>query len=200
LQDVNLTLAQGEFVALAGPSGCGKSTLLNILGLLDKPSSGSYRLFDRELVGATESELASVRRGNIGFVFQGFNLLRELTALENVELPLLSTTLTLRARRDRARELLEIVGLIDMEARLPAHLSGGQQQRAAIARALVIEPHLLLADEPTGDLDAESEREVLDLLQTLHGMGTTIVIATHSEAEMPFASRQLRMEGGRVVA
>ena len=198
LDGVDLALAPRELVALTGPSGCGKTTLLNVLGLLDAPTSGSYRLFERELVGEGEGERTRLRRGNIGFVFQGFNLLRELTVFENVELPLLGTTMGSGERRDRVREMLELTGLARLAGRRPGGLSGGQQQRAAIARALVGDPRLLLADEPTGDLDVGGEAEVLELFATLADLGTAIVIATHSARAESVASRCLYMRAGRI--
>jgi putative ABC transport system ATP-binding protein len=200
LDGIDLDLAAGEFVALTGPSGCGKSTLLGILGLLDTPTSGSYRLDDRELVGESEEELSRLRRGKIGFVFQGFNLLRELTVFENVELPLLATDMPARTRRDRVREILELLDIAQRGTCRPGEISGGQQQRVAIARAVVIDPLLLVADEPTGDLDAASEIEVLDVLRTLSDLGTTIVMATHSPACGSYVSRRLQMIAGRLVA
>jgi putative ABC transport system ATP-binding protein len=198
LDEVDLALQAGEFVALTGPSGGGKTTLLNILGLLDRPTSGSYRLQGRELIGASEDELTRVRRGNIGFVFQGFNLLRELTVVENVELPLLGTALTSQQRRDRVREVLELVELDECGASRPGQLSGGQQQRAAIARAIVGDPRLVLADEPTGDLDADGESGVMDLLRTLSSLGTTVVMATHSTVFEKFVDRRIHLASGRL--
>lgn len=199
LNGVDLELQQGQFIALMGPSGSGKTTLLNVLGLLDVPDEGSYTWYGRELVGTSESDRTNIRRGNIGFVFQGFNLLRDRTALENVELPLLGTTMAVGVRRDRAREILELAGMGECCDRLPHQLSGGQQQRVAVARAVVGDPRLLLADEPTGDLDEAGEAEVLDLLKTVSELGTTVLMATHSGHAASQAQARLQMRDGIIV-
>ena len=199
LEDVTLSIGAGEFVAIAGPSGSGKSTLMHILGCLDVPSSGTYRLAGEDVGTMHEDDLAEVRNERIGFVFQQFNLLPSLSALRNVELPLAYSGVSRAERRRRALDALERVSLADRVEHRPGELSGGQQQRVAVARALVTEPALILADEPTGNLDSASTRDVLGLLQDLHRSGRTIVLITHEHDIAAAAGRVVRMLDGRVV-
>ena len=199
LRDVDLEIRQGEFVAITGPSGSGKSTLMHILGCLDVPSSGSYRLAGDDVGAMTDDELADVRNRRIGFVFQQFNLLASLTAVRNVELPLTYSGVGRHERRQRAVAALERVGLGDRLDHRPGELSGGQQQRVAVARALVTEPSLILADEPTGNLDSASTHEILGLFADLHGSGRTIVLITHESDVAAAAGRSVRMLDGRLV-
>ncbi|MCS7268664.1 MAG: ABC transporter ATP-binding protein [Geminicoccaceae bacterium] len=200
LDSVDLAVTAGEFVAITGPSGSGKSTAMNILGCLDRPTSGSYRFAGRPLERAPREVLALVRRHFIGFVFQGFNLLPRTSALENVELPLVYRGLPAAERRARARAALARVGLADRERHSVSELSGGQQQRVAIARALVSEPVLLLADEPTGNLDSKTSHEIMALLSELNRGGLTIVMVTHEPDIAAYAARELRFRDGRIVA
>ncbi|MGH6953521.1 MAG: ATP-binding cassette domain-containing protein, partial [Alphaproteobacteria bacterium] len=198
LAGVTLSIEPGEFVAIMGPSGSGKSTLMHVLGILDVPSSGSYGLFGTEVSTLGDAELASFRSRTIGFVFQQFNLLSRVTALENVAVPMLYSANG--ADHTRARGLLEQVGLGDRASHRPPELSGGQQQRVAIARALVNEPRLILADEPTGNLDSASEGEILAILHTLHERGITVIVVTHEPEIAAHASRVIRMRDGRVLS
>ncbi|WP_040778748.1 ABC transporter ATP-binding protein [Calidithermus timidus] len=198
LRGVDLIIEQGEYVALMGPSGSGKSTLMHIIGLLDSPSGGSYRLGGRSVEGLSEVELARIRNRRIGFVFQAFFLLPRLTALHNVALPLVYRGVPSAERLKRARAALESVGLGDRLDHLPAELSGGQKQRVAIARALVQEPDLLLADEPTGNLDSRSSEEILGLFDELHRQGKTIVMVTHEPDVGARAQRIVRLRDGRI--
>jgi putative ABC transport system ATP-binding protein len=200
LRDVSLDIAEGEFVAISGPSGSGKSTLMHIIGCLDVPSSGRYRLAGEDVSAMTEDQLAEVRNRRIGFVFQQFNLLPSLTALRNVELPLAYAGVSRHDRRERAAAALAGVGLADRLEHRPGELSGGQQQRVAVARALVTEPALLLADEPTGNLDSGSTREILSLFEDLHRSGRTIVLITHEPDVAAAADRVVRMLDGSVAA
>jgi putative ABC transport system ATP-binding protein len=179
LKSISLTIPTGAFVAITGPSGSGKSTFMNVLGCLDRPTSGSYRLAGQDVSGLNETELAHVRGRRLGFVFQGFNLLQQVTTLENVELPMVYAGVPTRERRERAISALESVGLGDRLQHRPAQLSGGQQQRVAIARSLVNHPDLILADEPTGNLDTKTTSEVLDIFQKLNDDGISIVVVTH---------------------
>ena len=199
LRGVTMEIEAGEFVAVAGPSGSGKSTLMHILGCLDTPTTGTYRLAGRDVSGLTEDELATVRNERIGFVFQQFNLLASMTAWRNVELPLAYAGVPRAERRERAADALERVGLGDRLEHKPGELSGGQQQRVAIARALVTEPALMLADEPTGNLDSTSSADVLRLLHELHDAGRTIVLITHEHDVAAATDRIINVYDGQVV-
>jgi putative ABC transport system ATP-binding protein len=199
VRDVSIRISKGEFVALVGPSGCGKSTLLNMIGLVEKPSSGTLELLGKELHAAPEKVLTEVRRTQLGYVFQAFNLLSTLTVEENVMLPCMVLGHSEESARMRARELLGKLGLAHRTAVMPATLSGGEMQRVAIARAVAHKPKLLLADEPTGNLDSVAGEAVLDLLQAIHSEGTPILMATHSEVAMKRATRVIRMRDGAVV-
>jgi putative ABC transport system ATP-binding protein len=198
LRDVDLEIAEGDFVAIAGPSGSGKSTLMHIIGCLDSPTSGTYRLAGQDVSTMTEERLANVRNRRIGFVFQQFNLLPSLTAWRNVELPLAYSGMPRAERRERAITALERVGLSDRVHHRPGELSGGQQQRVAVARALVTEPALILADEPTGNLDSVSTADVLGLLQEVHQSGRTVVLITHEQDIAAAARRIIRIRDGQV--
>jgi putative ABC transport system ATP-binding protein len=200
LDDVTLEIKAGEFVAVMGPSGCGKSTLLNILGLIDAPSGGSYALDGVEVSRLSEGRLVGMRKRRLGFVFQSFNLIDELSVQENVELPLLYCGVPRSERRSRVREVLELVGLEARARHKPAQLSGGQQQRVAIARAVVNDPRVILADEPTGNLDTKNGEEVMGMLKTLNEQGSTIVMVTHSPVHAKEAQRVIEMLDGRVVS
>lgn len=198
LSGVRLTVEAGEFVAVTGPSGCGKSTLLSILGLLDLPTSGNYRLLGTPTRDMSPADRARIRNRHIGFVFQAFNLIGELTVQENVELPLIYRGLPPRERRERAREALNQVGLTDRTRHFPAELSGGGQQRVAVARAVVGEPALLLADEPTGNLDSAHALDIMDRLTALNRRGTTILLVTHNPEYAGRAGRVVPLRDGRV--
>ena len=200
LDGVDFDLTNGEFVAVMGPSGCGKSTLLNIVGLIDNPSSGEYFFFEREISRYSENRLAHLRKGNVGFIFQSFNLIDELNVYENVELPLLYQKVSKTQRRNLVREALELVGLSARAKHKPDQLSGGQQQRVAVARAVVGNPKLILADEPTGNLDSKNGEEVMDMLATLNEQGTTVLMVTHSPTHAARAHRIVNLLDGRVVA
>ena len=199
LAGVSVDIAQGEFIAVMGPSGSGKSTFMNLLGCLDRPTSGEYVLGSRRVSELAGDELAEVRNRNIGFVFQNFNLLARTAALENVELPLVYAGVAAGERRNRALEMLARVGLAERAHHQPAQLSGGQQQRVAIARALVTRPLLILADEPTGALDSRTSLEIMGLLQELNRQGMTVVLVTHESDVARFAQRMLRFRDGRLV-
>jgi putative ABC transport system ATP-binding protein len=200
LADVSLDIREGEFVCVMGPSGCGKSTLLNIVAMLDTPSGGNYSLGGVEVAHAAESQLADIRRGNVGFIFQNFMLLDNLSVYENVELPLLCLKVPRHKRQARVREVLELVDLQARARHLPMQLSGGQQQRVAIARAVVGDPKLIVADEPTGNLGSRHGEEVMEMLMTLKRQGTTILMATHSQVHADSADRRLNLLDGRLVS
>lgn len=199
LNNVNLEVKEGEFVAIMGPSGCGKSTLLNILGLLDNPTSGEFYLDGHEVSRFSERARTNMRKGNIGFVFQSFNLIDELTVFENIELPLLYMKVSAAERRNRVEEAMERMRISHRRKHFPQQLSGGQQQRVAIARAVVSRPRLILADEPTGNLDSANGEEVMSLLSKLNNDGTTIVMVTHSPSDAEKAHRIVQLFDGYVV-
>ncbi len=199
LNNVSIEVKEGEFVAIMGPSGCGKSTLLNILGLLDNPTGGKYYLNGVEVGSYTESQRTSLRKGVIGFVFQSFNLIDELNVYENIELPLLYLGVPSAERKRKVEAAMERMGITHRAKHFPQQLSGGQQQRVAIARAVVSGPKLILADEPTGNLDSKNGREVMELLTELHKEGTTIVMVTHSQHDAGFADRVINLFDGQVV-
>ena len=200
LNNINLEIKQGEYVAIMGPSGCGKSTLLNVLGMIDKASSGKYYFFDEEVSNYSERQRAGLRKSNIGFIFQSFNLIDELTVYENVELPLLYLGYSSSERKERVNANLEQMEIIARKSHFPQQLSGGQQQRVAVARAVVAKPKLILADEPTGNLDSAHGEEVMKLMQDLHETGTTIVMVTHSPAYAEHAHRIIHLFDGHVVS
>ena len=199
LNKVSIEVKEGEFVAIMGPSGCGKSTLLNILGLLDNPTSGEYYLNGIEVSRYTEAQRTKLRKGIIGFVFQSFNLIDELNVYENIELPLLYMGVSATERKKKVQEAMERMAIVHREKHFPQQLSGGQQQRVAIARAVVANPKLILADEPTGNLDSKNGQEVMNLLSELNKEGTTIVMVTHSQHDAGFASRIINLFDGKVV-
>ncbi|WP_108422390.1 ABC transporter ATP-binding protein [Flagellimonas amoyensis] len=199
LNGVNLKVAEGEFVAIMGPSGCGKSTLLNIIGMLDNPSDGSYKFAGHEVGGLKESQRTQLRKGNLGFVFQSFNLIDELTVFENVELPLIYLKMSKAERKEKVQKVLERMKIAHREKHFPQQLSGGQQQRVAIARAVVTNPKLILADEPTGNLDSKNGIEVMNLLTELNQEGTTIVMVTHSDRDSHYAHRVINLFDGQIV-
>ncbi len=199
LNGVSFEVKEGEFVAVMGPSGCGKSTLLNILGLLDNPTDGSYHLLGSEVGGLREKERTQFRKGNLGFVFQSFNLIDEMTVFENVELPLVYMGVKASERKRRVNEMLDRMNISHRAGHFPQQLSGGQQQRVAIARAVVSNPKLVLADEPTGNLDSKNGQEVMALLQELNREGTTIIMVTHSQHDAQFASRTICLFDGQIV-
>ena len=199
LHDVTLEIKEGEFVAIMGPSGCGKSTLLNILGLLDNPTNGSYELNGTDVSKFTEAERTNLRKGIIGFVFQSFNLIDELNVYENIELPLLYMGVPKEERKRRVKEAMTRMDIAHREKHFPQQLSGGQQQRVAIARAVVANPKLILADEPTGNLDSKNGKEVMNLLTQLNKEGTTVVMVTHSQHDAGYATRTINLFDGQVV-
>jgi len=199
LNNIEFNVVHGEFVAIMGPSGCGKSTLLNILGLLDTPSIGEYYFMDKEVSQYKESQLTDLRKGNVGFIFQSFNLIDELNVYENVELPLLYLRMTSKERKRKVEEVLERMKISHRRNHFPQQLSGGQQQRVAVARAVVTHPKLILADEPTGNLDSVNGEEVLKLLEELNDEGTTIVMVTHSPAHAERAHRVVQLFDGNIV-
>ena len=200
LQNVSLQVKKGEFVAIMGPSGCGKSTLLNILGLLDNPTEGTYLLDGTDVSRMQEDERTELRKGKLGFVFQSFNLIDELTVQENIELPLLYMNVSKKERRQKVKEVVERVAMSHRAGHFPAQLSGGQQQRVAIARAVISRPHIILADEPTGNLDSKHGKEVMELLKELHREGTTIIMVTHSLHDANYAERIINLFDGEIVS
>lgn len=200
LYDINLLITKGEFAAIMGPSGCGKSTLLNIIGMLDSPDSGSYMFEEKEVGNLKEKDLANVRKARIGFVFQSFNLIDELTVYENIELPLIYAGMSTSDRKKAVSEVMEKMEIAHRRNHFPQQLSGGQQQRVAVARAVVTNPALILADEPTGNLDSRNGEEVMKLLKSLNREGTTVVMVTHSAEHAEYASRTIQMLDGKVVA
>ncbi|UOQ54857.1 ABC transporter ATP-binding protein [Hymenobacter cellulosivorans] len=199
LNDVSLTVQEGEFVAIMGPSGCGKSTLLNIIGLLDEPDGGTFAFAGTDVTHVTERRRAELRKTHIGFVFQSFNLIEELTVAENVELPLIYLGVGAAERKQKVERVLEKMQIMHRRNHFPQQLSGGQQQRVAVARAVVNSPRLILADEPTGNLDSSNGNEVMELLTELNEAGTTIVMVTHSEHDARYAHRVVRLLDGQVV-
>jgi putative ABC transport system ATP-binding protein len=199
LDGINMEIKQGEFVSIMGPSGCGKSTLMNILGLLDNPESGEYHFLDQEVSKYTERQKAQLRKENIGFVFQSFNLIDELTVYENVELPLLYLKMSSSERKKKVEEALERIQMMHRKNHFPQQLSGGQQQRVAVARAIVCNPKLILADEPTGNLDSTHGDEVMKMLTELHEGGTTIIMVTHSPTYAEYGSRTVHLFDGKIV-
>jgi putative ABC transport system ATP-binding protein len=199
LDDISLSIAKGEYVSVMGPSGSGKSTLLNVIALLDQPSAGHYRLNDRPVTQLSDDELAKVRRENIGFVFQFFHLIPRLTAAENIEMPMILAGVSSTARKQRVAEALAEVGLEDRAHHKPDQLSGGQLQRVAIARAMIMKPEILLADEPTGNLDSQSGKEIIELLEGLNRQGVTLMIITHDQNIGGRARRKIRIVDGKLV-
>ena len=199
LNKVSFVINEGEFVAIMGPSGCGKSTLLNILGLLDQPDGGSFQFMGQEISGFNERQRAELRKKNIGFVFQSFNLIDELTVFENVELPLIYLGVGAAERKQKVEAVLEKMQIMHRRNHFPQQLSGGQQQRVAVARAVIQKPRLILADEPTGNLDSSNGNEVMELLTDLNENGTTVIMVTHSEHDARYAHRILRLLDGEVV-
>ncbi len=199
LNTVNIAIEQGEFVAVMGPSGCGKSTLLNVIGMLDRPSEGEYFFMGEDVAGYGESKLSDIRKQNIGFIFQNFNLIDELSVHENIELALLYHDISARDRKHRIAEVMDKVGIAHRAKHRPSQLSGGQQQRVAVARAVVGNQSLILADEPTGNLDSVHGQEVMEMLQGLNDEGTTIVMVTHSAAHADYARRTINLFDGHVV-
>lgn len=200
LNEVTMQVKQGEFVAIMGPSGCGKSTLLSILGTLDSPTAGSYYFDGKQVDKMSENQLTALRKGNLGFIFQSFNLIDELSVYENVELPLVYLGVKSAERKARVNKVLEKVNLLHRANHLPQQLSGGQQQRVAIARAVIADCKLLLADEPTGNLDSVNGVEVMELLAELNNQGTTIIIVTHSQRDATYAHRVIQLFDGKIIA
>lgn len=200
LNEVSLTIHQGEFISIMGPSGSGKSTLLNIVGLLDTASSGSYHLLDKEIMGLKEQEKAKVRKHNIGFIFQNFNLIDELSVYDNIELPLIYNGISTSQRKEKVEMIAERLGLSHRLRHFPQQLSGGQQQRVAVARALINDPKIILADEPTGNLDSKNGNEVMELLTDLHAQGSTILMVTHSDYDASFSQKTILMKDGIILS
>ena len=199
LNEISLEIKQGEFVTIMGASGCGKSTLLNIVGLLDNVTSGSYKLLDTEVNGLSEKEKSKMRKQNIGFVFQNFNLIDELSVYDNIELPLIYNNVPAGERKKRVEAMAERLGISHRMKHYPQQLSGGQQQRVAVARALINDPKIILADEPTGNLDSKNGNEVMELLTDLHANGATILMVTHSDYDASFSQKTIFMKDGMVL-
>lgn len=199
LREVSLEVKDGEFVSIMGPSGCGKTTLLNIMGLLDTPTDGTYMLDGKDVSQLSERERTNIRKGTIGFVFQSFNLIDDLDVYENIELPLLYMGVPAKERKKRVTEMLDRMAMSHRRGHFPCQLSGGQQQRVAVARAVVSNPKIILADEPTGNLDSKNSKEVMDLLLQLHEQGTTIVMVTHSQHNASYADRIINLFDGQIV-
>ena len=199
LREVSLEVKEGEFVAIMGPSGCGKTTLLNIMGLLDTPTEGTYMLNGKDVSQLSERERTNIRKGVIGFVFQSFNLIDELNVYENIELPLLYMGVPAKERKKRVTDILDRMAMSHRRGHFPCQLSGGQQQRVAVARAIVSNPKIILADEPTGNLDSKNSKEVMNLLCQLHEQGTTIVMVTHSQHNASYADRIVELFDGQIV-
>jgi len=199
LNSVNIEIESGEFVAIMGPSGCGKSTLLNIIGMLDNPSEGEYVFMGEDVANYSEAKLANIRKQNIGFIFQSFNLIDELTVEENIELALLYHNIPASERKERVAKVMDKVGIAHRAKHMPSQLSGGQQQRVAVARAVVGDQAMILADEPTGNLDSAHGQEVMEMLQALNAEGTTIVMVTHSPSHADYARRTINLFDGHVV-
>ncbi|NQZ21603.1 MAG: ABC transporter ATP-binding protein [Colwellia sp.] len=199
LNNINLTVEKGDFLAIMGPSGCGKSTLLSMLGMLDSPNSGDYFFDETNIAKYSERKLSKLRSSSIGFVFQSFNLIDSLTVFENVELPLLYLKISGAERKKRVSEILKKMAIEHRSQHLPQQLSGGQQQRVAVARALVIKPKIILADEPTGNLDSKNGEEVMGMLRSLNTDGTTVIMVTHSEHDAKYASRVIRLFDGQII-
>ena len=200
LNEVSFGIKEGEFVSVMGPSGCGKSTLLNILGMLDKPEGGSYQFEGTEISQLNEKGRASIRKENIGFIFQNFNLIDELTVFENIELPLIYNKISRSERKKKVNDLIDKIGISHRSSHFPQQLSGGQQQRVAVARALITNPHLILADEPTGNLDSSNGNEVMELLCELNEAGTTIIMVTHSTHDASYSGRTINLLDGQIIS
>lgn len=200
LSDISITINQGEFVTIMGASGSGKSTLLNITGLLDSATSGSYELLDKQMIGLKEQEKSKVRKQNIGFIFQNFNLIDELSVFDNIELPLIYNNVSAAERKKKVEAIAERLNISHRLKHYPQQLSGGQQQRVAVARALINDPKIILADEPTGNLDSKNGNEVMELLTDLHAQGATILMVTHSDYDASFSQRTILMKDGMVLS
>jgi len=200
LNNINLTINEGDFISIMGPSGCGKSTLLNIIGLLDDINSGSYKLLEQEIVGLKEAKRAIIRKENIGFIFQNFNLIDELNVFDNIELPLIYNKVPSSERKKRVEEMAEKLNIKHRLQHYPQQLSGGQQQRVAVARALINKPKIILADEPTGNLDSTNGNEVMELLTSLHAQGATILMVTHSAQDASFSQKIITMKDGEILS
>ncbi|MRX68073.1 putative ABC transport system ATP-binding protein [Flavobacterium resistens] len=200
LSEISLTINQGDFISIMGPSGSGKSTLLNIVGLLDSASDGSYVLLDQEMVGLKEKSRSKARKENIGFIFQNFNLIDELSVYDNIELPLIYNNVPSSERKQKVNEMAKILGISHRLKHFPQQLSGGQQQRVAVARALINNPKIILADEPTGNLDSKNGNEVMELLTDLHASGSTILMVTHSDYDASFSQKTILMKDGVILS